>query len=70
VPAAFVVTRPGTGTDEEELRRFCHGRLPAYQVPVTFTFVDALPRNEAGKLLRAKLAGRAGDGVTGPRTRP
>jgi acyl-CoA synthetase (AMP-forming)/AMP-acid ligase II len=56
VPAAFVVARDGTRPRSEELVRFCRERLPAYKVPVSFTWVDALPRNEAGKLLRAELA--------------
>ncbi len=55
VPAAFVVLRPGRTTDADELKRFCRERLPAYAVPVRFTFVPSLPRNESGKLLRAKL---------------
>ncbi len=58
VPVAFVVLRPGAAPAEEELRRFCHEQLPAFKVPVRFTPIDALPRNEAGKLLRAELASR------------
>jgi acyl-coenzyme A synthetase/AMP-(fatty) acid ligase len=53
---AFVVARPGAALSVEGLRRFCQERLPAYQVPARFTAVAALPRNEAGKLLRAELA--------------
>ena len=55
VPVAFVVGRPGRKPAEEELRRFCREQLPIYEVPVRFTLLDALPRNEAGKLLRAQL---------------
>jgi acyl-CoA synthetase (AMP-forming)/AMP-acid ligase II len=58
VPTAFVVLRPGAATAEEQLRRFCREQLPAYKLPVAFTVVDALPRNEAGKLLRSELARR------------
>ncbi len=58
VPAAFVVARPGKTPSETDLRAFCREHLPAYKVPVRFTLVDALPRNEAGKLLRAELAAR------------
>src|SRR6267143_5608829 len=56
VAAAFVVRRAGGSVAEVELRRFCRELLPAYKVPATVTFVDALPRNPAGKLLRAELA--------------
>lgn len=61
LPVAFVVPRPGTLLDPSALQAFCHPRMPSYQVPVRFTPVDALPRNEAGKLLRAELARRAGE---------
>ncbi len=60
VPAAFVVSRPGRTPNEDDLRRFCREHLPVYKVPVRFTLVDSLPRNEAGKLLRAELAARHG----------
>ncbi|TMA90576.1 MAG: acyl--CoA ligase [Deltaproteobacteria bacterium] len=56
VAAAFVVRRPGAAVTEADLRRFCREQLPAYKVPATIAFVDALPRNEAGKLLRAELS--------------
>jgi long-chain acyl-CoA synthetase len=60
VPAAFIVPRPGQAPDADDLRRFCRERMPAYRVPVGFTLVESLPRNEAGKLLRAQLAATHG----------
>ncbi len=62
VPKAVVVPRPGATPLAAELAQFCRERLPAYQVPVTFILVEALPRNESGKLLRAELALRHGAG--------
>jgi acyl-CoA synthetase (AMP-forming)/AMP-acid ligase II len=59
VPAAYYVARDATGPTDEDLRQFCREHLPPYMVPVRFTRVESLPRNEAGKLLRAQL--RAGD---------
>ena len=56
--AAFVVRRQGGSVGETDLRRFCRGWLPAYKVPATITFIERLPRNPAGKLLRAELAAR------------
>jgi long-chain acyl-CoA synthetase len=58
VPHAYVVPRPGVTPDEAELVRYCRERMPAHRVPVGFTVVPALPRNESGKLLRAELATR------------
>ena len=60
VPAAFVVPRSGTTVAEDELRRFCRERMPVFKVPVRIEMVAALPRNEAGKLLRAQLATKKG----------
>jgi acyl-CoA synthetase (AMP-forming)/AMP-acid ligase II len=58
VSAAFVVPKPGRSPTMDDLQRFCREHLPAYMVPVLFTMVDALPRNEAGKLMRARLLPR------------
>jgi acyl-CoA synthetase (AMP-forming)/AMP-acid ligase II len=60
LPAAFVVARPGVTLDPEEVRRFCREHLPAFKVPATVTQVESLPRNEAGKLLRARLVALVG----------
>jgi acyl-CoA synthetase (AMP-forming)/AMP-acid ligase II len=58
VPSAMVVPRPGATPSAAELLQFCRERLPVYQIPVAFVFVEALPRNESGKLQRTELAAR------------
>ena len=60
---AFVVLHPGAAADAEELRAFGLAQLADYKVPRQFIFVDSLPRNPTGKVikpeLRARLAGTA-----------
>lgn len=51
--AAWVVLRDGTSADE--LRSFLLGRLADYKVPRRITVVDALPRNESGKVVKSRL---------------
>jgi long-chain acyl-CoA synthetase len=53
--AAFVVARPGVELDPDELRAFCGERLADYKVPRQIRFVDALPRNATGKVLKREL---------------
>jgi long-chain acyl-CoA synthetase len=55
VPVAFVAPFPGSALDPESLRAHCAGRLADFKVPVTVRFVDALPRNPGGKVLKAEL---------------
>jgi long-chain acyl-CoA synthetase len=55
VPWAFVVTEPGAMVDTGALVVWAHDRLAAYKVPIDVMLVDALPRNEIGKLLRQDL---------------
>ena len=57
VPVAYVVARDGA-VDPDGLRRALRDQLPPYQCPRVIHLVDALPRNELGKLLRGSL--RAG----------
>ncbi len=52
---AFVGTRPGMNVSAEDLMRMCRERLSPYKVPKEIRFVDALPRNSMGKVLRRKL---------------
>jgi acyl-coenzyme A synthetase/AMP-(fatty) acid ligase len=53
VPVAFVT---GTPPADTELAAQCRALLAPYKVPVAFHRLDALPRSEAGKVLRAELA--------------
>ena len=60
VPWAFIVVEPGATIDADALRAWCRERMAAYKVPVGVTVVDALPRNEIGKLLRQELIALVG----------
>lgn len=55
---SFVVRRVGSDVEESKLRDFCRSRLGASKCPVGIAFVDSLPRNATGKLLRRELAER------------
>jgi malonyl-CoA/methylmalonyl-CoA synthetase len=52
---AAVVVREGPALDERRLRSHCAERLVDYQRPSTVIFVEALPRNAMGKVLRREL---------------
>lgn len=65
VPIAFVKPRPDRTPTEDALKAFCRTRMPAYQVPVRFILVESLPRNGAGKILRAQLAAEYASGAIG-----
>lgn len=53
--AAWVVLAPGRRVDAGELRDFAAERLSDYKVPRTITFVEELPRNATGKVLKSAL---------------
>lgn len=55
VPVAAVRLRAGYHATEAELLEFCRARLAGFKVPRQIRFMDALPRNAAGKLLRRSL---------------
>jgi long-chain acyl-CoA synthetase len=52
---AIVVTRKGVSTTAEELVAFCKKQIAGYKVPKTVEFVDSLPKNPAGKILKKEL---------------
>jgi acyl-CoA synthetase (AMP-forming)/AMP-acid ligase II len=58
VPVAFVALREGASVSAEELLSHCRGQLARFKVPKDVTFIDALPRNPSGKVLKREL--RAG----------
>jgi malonyl-CoA/methylmalonyl-CoA synthetase len=53
-----VVVRDDAALDEERLRAFWDERLVDYQRPREIVFVDTLPRNTMGKVLRRELRQR------------
>ncbi len=55
VPAACVKLRPGATLSEAALIAFCRERLAGYKLPRHLRFVQVMPRNAAGKLLRDTL---------------
>lgn len=55
VPVALLVAHPGHVPDAAALERLCREHLAPYRIPVRFTVVDELARNDAGKLLRQQL---------------
>ncbi len=55
VPVAFVVLRPEATTTAEVLLEHCRARLASYKIPKEITFIDALPRNPSGKVLKRDL---------------
>jgi acyl-CoA synthetase (AMP-forming)/AMP-acid ligase II len=57
VPVAFVVAAAGVAPTSDGLSDYCRAHLAPYKVPVRFEVVDALPRNEVGKVLKAVLKG-------------
>lgn len=53
--AAFVLLDTGEQATEEELRQFLSRRIANYKIPRIFNFVNELPREDSGKLLKRKL---------------
>ena len=52
---AVVVRRPGAEVGGEDIIAFCRERLAKYKSPREVVFIDALPRNAAGKVLKRQL---------------
>jgi acyl-CoA synthetase (AMP-forming)/AMP-acid ligase II len=55
---AFVVTREGSEVSEGELKGYVKANLARFKVPREIVFVDELPRNATGKVLKRELAER------------
>ncbi|PIC98547.1 fatty acid--CoA ligase family protein [Sporosarcina sp. P29] len=52
---AYVVLKKGSDATEQSLHEFCAKRLVKYKVPKTIEFLDELPKNTTGKILRRSL---------------
>jgi long-chain acyl-CoA synthetase len=52
---AIVVPKPGTSPDAQEIIVFARTRIAAFKAPKSIDFIEALPRNASGKILRREL---------------
>ena len=58
--AAFVVLQPGRDTSPDDLKGHVKAQLAGYKVPRDLTFVDELPRNASGKVMKRELEAEGG----------
>jgi fatty-acyl-CoA synthase len=67
---AFVVPAPGQELSEDDVRSYVKANLARFKVPRDIVFLDHLPRNATGKVLKRELAeseksaGASGDGAS------
>ncbi len=54
-PRAVVVLKKGESATPEEMMEYCRSKLAGFKRPRSVVFIDSLPRNPMGKLLRKKL---------------
>ena len=52
---AIVVLKDGADATEEDIIDFCRSKMAGYKKPKSVDFVDSLPRNLAGKVLKKDL---------------
>jgi len=52
---AVVVRKPGAAVSVQELIEFARARIAGFKLPSSIDFVDALPRNPSGKILKREL---------------
>ena len=55
IPKAFVVLKEGRLLTEEEVMTYCQKKLATYKIPAEVDFIDSLPRNASGKVLKQTL---------------
>jgi len=58
VLAAFIVRRPNTSLDANGVKEYVREHLARFKVPKRIEFVDELPRNTTGKILKRDLGAR------------
>jgi fatty-acyl-CoA synthase len=52
---AFVVKAEGADIDEDTIKHYVRENLARYKVPREVVFLDELPRNPTGKILKREL---------------
>jgi fatty-acyl-CoA synthase len=62
---AIIVVKTGETLDEADVIKHCAGAMAHFKVPKRVIFVDSLPKNPSGKLLKRELRQRFVEGETG-----
>jgi long-chain acyl-CoA synthetase len=57
---AFVTLAPGATVTAQELQKYCRDRLAIYKCPKKVEFVEQLPKNSTGKIMKRDLRDRKG----------
>ena len=52
---SYIVVRPGASLTEHDVKEYVRNRLARFKIPRDVVFVDALPRNAGGKVLKRLL---------------
>jgi fatty-acyl-CoA synthase len=55
VGKAAIVVKEGMALTEEQVLAFCQRKLARYKIPKSVAFVEQLPRNPAGKVLKQQV---------------
>ncbi|MDP2729221.1 MAG: long-chain-fatty-acid--CoA ligase [Dehalococcoidales bacterium] len=62
VPLAVVVAKKGETVTAEELMEYCRVNLASFKRPRAVVFIDELPRNPMGKIIKKELREKYGKG--------
>jgi HIP---CoA ligase len=65
VGMAFVVLKPGASTTGDEIISWSHNEMANYNVPRRVAFVEVLPLNAVGKVVKPDLRAAARSGLAG-----
>jgi long-chain acyl-CoA synthetase len=55
---AYVVSRDGTRIDKSELDQLCLDHIARFKRPKEYFFIEALPKNNYGEVLKTELRSR------------
>ena len=66
IPKAFVVARQGVELSGDDVMNFVAGKVATFKRVREVEFIDAIPKNPSGKILRRMLADREGANTPAP----
>ncbi|GAX45610.1 AMP-dependent synthetase and ligase [Tolypothrix sp. NIES-4075] len=67
---ANILLKPGEAITKEQIIAFCSEKMAAYKIPHTVEFIDSLPKNGTGKVLKKLLREEAKQGFRSTKITP